>query len=182
MNNKEVFNLLTRYIILLLLPLNGLFIFYFIFTPLTVKPFFYFLHLFYPETTLLENNTILFKGYYAQIISSCVAGAAYYLLAILNLTTPMPIKKRIASLFFLFFSFMFLNILRIFSFTLLIEKGYNYFEAAHLFAWYFGSTLLVVFVWFVNVLIFQIKAIPIYTDFKNLIDDIKSSPEDSIRK
>jgi len=173
MNNAEVFDLILRYLVLLLLPLGNLFIFYAVFTPLTVQPVFFLLHLLYPQTQLLENNTILFNGYEAQIISSCVAGAAYYLLCILNLTTPMQLKKRVFSLLFLLFSFLFLNIIRIFTFTLLFEKGQNFFETAHLFTWYFGSTFLVVLVWFVNVLLFKIREIPIYTDIKNIASEIK---------
>ncbi len=198
MNKKEIYLIFARYFSLIILGISNLFIFYFIFTPLTFYPSYWLIHLiygasisqsaatqvcssitsltFFPE--LFSNiacidTTIFFKGYYASIIPACIAGAAYYLLTILNLTTPMPQKTRIKSFLFVLTSFLILNILRITLFAVLfVEKGYAFFDAAHIAAWYFGSTALIAVIWFANITIFKIKAIPVYTDLKNLFSSI----------
>lgn len=188
MEKKDAYFLAMRYIILILLALPNLFLFYAIATPLTVFPVYYILHKAYDAQLLIPDGlsfwhgdyanlaaTIFFKGYYADIIGACVAGAAYYLLLILSLTTPMPPIKRIKSLIFMFGSFLILNIIRIAVFAKLMFQGFKYFDITHILVWYIGSTLLVVIVWFSNVLLFKIKDIPIYTDMKNLFGDAFSS-------
>ena len=187
-------SLIFRYILLLLLGLGNLFIFYLIFTPLTVYSVFWLIGLSgdafllqgtYTSTcalfegTFLENiacmnTTIFFKDFFASIIPACVAGAAYYLLMILNLSTPMPLNKRIKSIIFLFGMFFVLNVARIFAFAMLFAtKNYEIFDIAHEASWYFGSTVLVIILWFSNVLIFKVNEIPIYSDIKSLIKNIK---------
>ena len=174
MDKKEVSFLLLRYLILLILGISNLFLFYFIFTPLTVYPTFWVLKYLY-GAVLYSGNVIFFKGYFASIIPACIAGAAYYLLLILNLTTPMEIKKRTKSIIFLLGTFLILNLVRILIFAMLLFKGYQYFDLAHTATWYFGSTALVIVIWFGNVLIFKIKEIPIYSDLKNIYQDIKNN-------
>jgi exosortase/archaeosortase family protein len=176
MDVKETIDLISRYLLLAILPLGGLYIFYSIFTPLTVYPAYFAFSKLY-GAKLLTGNVIFFKGYYAEIVQACVAGAAYYLLAILNLTTPMHIKKRIKSLLFIAVSFLIINIIRIIIFGMLFSKGYQYFDVAHELVWYFGSTIIVVVVWFANVWLFKVKAIPIYTDMMHLFTDITSGQE-----
>lgn len=188
MDKKEAGFLIMRYVILILLALPNLFIFYAIATPLTVYPVYYILHKVYDAQLLIPDGlsfwhgdyanlvvTIFFKGYYAEIIGACVAGAAYYLLLILNLTTPMSPGKRIKSLAFMFSSFLILNILRIAIFAKLFFQGYKYFDITHILTWYIGSTLLVVLVWFSNVFLFKIRDIPVYTDMKNLFGEMFNS-------
>ncbi len=171
MDTKEVLGLLTRYGILLLLAVFGISVFYYIFTPLTVWPVYLILNKLY-AAQLLEGNILFFKGYYAHIIPACVAGAAYFLLLILNLTTPMDIGKRVKSILFLFVSFLVINIIRIVVFAMIVFVGYRYFDVAHMLTWYIGSTAIVVLVWFLNVWIFKIDGIPVYTDASNIIKDI----------
>lgn len=166
--NKYIW-LITRYLVLLLLSFNSLFLIYMLVTPITIYPVFTVLHYWYDDAQLLGTNTIFFKGYYAKIVAACVAGAAYYLLAILNLTTPMSVKTRIKSLIFLFFSLLSLNIIRILVFARLFEKGFNYFDITHAITWYAGSTVLVLIVWFANVFLFKIKEIPVYSDMKEIL-------------
>ena len=174
MDNKETFDLIIRYVLLAILPLGSLYIFYLIFTPLTVYPAYWVFNALYGAKLLL-GNIIYFKGYYAEIIGACVAGAAYYLLLILNLTTPMHIKKRIKSILFLLLTFLIINITRIVIFGLLFSKGFKYFDLAHELVWYIGSTLIVVVVWFANVWLFKIREIPIYTDMLHLFTDITAT-------
>ena len=176
MEKREVISLVIRYGILLLIGLANLFLadkglFYTIFTPLTVYPSYYVFNYLY-DAILISSNVIFFKGYYAQIIPACIAGSAYYLLLILNMTTPMKIGKRFASIIFLMITFLVLNVLRIVFFGTLLFKGYQYFDIAHVYTWYFGSTLLVVLIWFVNVFAFKIRAIPLYGDIKPLFTEL----------
>jgi len=179
MNKSGVYYILLRYLILIILGIPNLYLFYLVFTPLTVKPTFFLLSMIDPSSYIVEGttNVIFFKGYFASIIPACVAGAAYYLLLILNLTTPMSVKKRIGSIMFLLTSFLVLNLVRIFIFAMLLTKGYQYFDFTHNVTWYFGSTVLVILIWFSNVLIFRIRDIPIYSDLKQIYLDIKKIDE-----
>ena len=135
---KSLFSITLRYFLLLILGLGNLFIFYLIFTPLTVYPVFWLIGSSNQATllqgtytsvcellegTFLEslacmNTTIFFKDYFASIIPACIAGSAYYLLLILNLSTPMGLKTRIKSLSFILILFLILNIARIFLFEI----------------------------------------------------------------
>ena len=189
-------SIIIRYALLLLFGLGNLFIFYVVFTPLTVYPVFGLISYFY-EATLLDGGvsescdvaanmfpflkglacmktTILFNGYFASIIPACVAGSAYYLLLILNLSTPLKTGQRVKSLFFLLGIFLTINILRIFSFALIYaNEGFEFFNIAHATTWYFGSTVLVIILWFTNILVFKIKEIPVYSDFKLILSQVR---------
>ena len=180
MNKKEVYFVFFRYILLILLGIPNLYLFYLVFTPLTVHPTFFILNLIDPSSYIVPaaTNTIFFKGYFASLIPACIAGAAYYLLLILNLTTPMSVKTRVKSILFLFASFLVLNLIRISIFAVLLTRGYQYFDLTHTATWYFGSTIMVILIWFINVLIFRIREIPIYTDIRNITKDILSNKED----
>lgn len=173
MHYKESLSLITRYGFIIIVGIANLMLaekglLYLIFTPLTVYPSYLALNALYGAKLILPN-VIFFKGYYATIIPACVAGSAYYLLLILNLTTPMNVKQRMQSLIFIFILFLFLNISRIVLFGSLLFKGYHYFDLAHRAVWYFGSTLLVVLIWFSAVLSFRIEAIPVYTDLRKIM-------------
>ncbi len=172
MKSKEVYSLLVRYLLLIALAIPNLFLFYFIFTPLTLYASFYALNAIY-GATLLEGNVIFLRSIYIELIPACIAGAAYYLLLILNLSTPMKMKKRLKSLLFLFSSFLILNIIRIVLFASLALQGSQYFDISHNIVWYLGSTLFVVALWFTNIFLFKINSIPIYSDLKNIFKEIK---------
>lgn len=166
MNSRELINLAARYFFIIFIGLFGINAIYLFFTPLTIYPSFWILALFYPLS--LEGNSFVFGSAIINIIPACIAGAAYYLLFILNFATPIPPKQRLASLLFLISSFLALNIIRLVVFTSLFLNGFAYFDLAHKFVWYAGSTILVVAIWFANVRLFNIKAIPAWTDLKNL--------------
>ena len=135
-DNKSLAYIFFRYTALALLAIGNLKLFYIVFTPLTIYPVYFVLKIMY-NCILIGTDTIFIKGYYAQIIPACVAGAAYYFLLILNLTTPMPIRKRIYSILFFFAGFLAVNILRIIVFSNLMFKGYQYFDLTHKLTWYF---------------------------------------------
>lgn len=172
MNNRDGLGLFGRYVFLAVLGIFNLSLFYYVFTPLTVQPAFWILSMMYQNTNLLAGNIFFFDGFYAQIIEACVAGAAYYLLLILNLSTPMGVGKRIKSISFLFITFLILNVARIVIFSSLLASGYQYFDIAHEITWYLGSTIMVALIWFVNVWIFKINDVPIYTDVRNIVMDL----------
>ena len=172
MRNKYVLGILARYFILAILGVFNLGIFYFVFTPLTVYPVFWVLSAFDNGAVMLAGNLLFFKGIYAEIIPACVAGAAYYLLLILNMTTPMENSKRIKSILFLFAAFLLFNVARILIFAWLLVSGSQYFDAAHSLVWNLGSTILVIAIWFANVRIFRIKNIPVYTDVKKVFKEV----------
>jgi len=170
---NPVIDLGARYILLVILGLFNLKLIYLLFTPLTIYPVFWILFLFDKGTTLFPGGIIFSQGVYFEIIKACVAGAAYYLLLILNLSTPMDLKKRVKSIGFILSAFLILNIARIIVFAELFAFGYEYFDSTHLITWYFGSTALLIAVWFLNVRLFKIKSIPIYSDAMGLIKKIK---------
>ncbi len=172
MNNEEMGFLGLRYLLLIILGLTG--IFYIVFTPLTVYPVFLVLKAFYHQAALVfvDYPIIVIGDNGIKLIEACIAGSAYFLLAILNLATPMQIKKRLQSLLFLFGSFLVLNIIRIIIFSTLSVTGFTYFDIAHLLTWYVGSTIIVVAIWFANVKIFSLEAIPAYTDIMSIVHDI----------
>jgi exosortase/archaeosortase family protein len=172
MKINELFAILFRYIALVIISFPDLSLIYLVVTPLTIIPLYWILHLIDPSTMLIQGNIFVFKGTIIQIIEACTAGAAYFLLLILNLTTPMHPSKRVKSLLFLILSFLVLNIARIVIFAILLANGFQYFDFAHRLVWYFGSTIMIILLWFVNVWIFNIRAVPIYTDIKSIFDDI----------
>lgn len=169
--NKAYF-LLSRYLIALLIAISGFSIIYLVMTPLTLYPVYFLTSLIYPVSQL-GSNSFLLGNIPINLIPACISGAAYYLLIVLNLTTPMELNKRLRSLLFLISSLLILNIIRIFIFTLLAINNSSYFDIAHLGTWYFGSTIMLVFLWFINIRIFKINSIPVYTDFKNLYNYVK---------
>lgn len=170
MNSKEAFNLFARYFIIIAIGLFGINIIYSIFTPLTIYPVFWILNLFYAVS--MENSKLLINNFSINLIPACIAGAAYYLLLVLNLSTPLELRTRAKSLAFIISSFLILNIIRIVIFAALFIQGISYFDFAHKLTWYFGSTVLVVVIWFMNVFILKIKSIPACTDLKNLFDRV----------
>jgi exosortase/archaeosortase len=112
--NKKISSIVLRYLLLLVIAIPNLYLFYLIFTPLTIYPVYFLLGLLYP--VFLSGSLLTVNGFQIQIIDACIAGSAYFLLVLLNFSFSMPIKKRISSLIFSLFSFLFLNILRIFIF------------------------------------------------------------------
>lgn len=167
-NFKNLLSIFIRYLILIVTGIPNFWLFYFIFTPLTVYASYFFLNLFY-ENVLLFENIILVNSIPIEIIEACVAGSAYYLLLILNLSIPnIKIKKRLLLLLFSFSLFFAINIIRIVGSSALLLSGATWFDFAHRLFWYAGSIVFVVGIWFLGVKIFKIKEIPFYTDVKGL--------------
>jgi exosortase/archaeosortase family protein len=172
MNIEDFLKLFLRYLFLVIIALPGMLVFYVIFTPLTIYPVYWILGIFFDGITL-SNSSLVFNSHSIQIIPACIAGSAYYLLLVLNLATPMKPLLRIKSISFTILSLLALNILRIVVFAALFITGFQYFDFTHKLVWNLGSTVLVFAIWFANVYLFRIKAIPGYTDLKNIFHSIK---------
>ncbi len=172
-NNRLTSWLFVRYLAILLLSINGLFIIYYVMSPITYYLSLYSLSFFGVVSGFFLERLIVFNNVSIVLVNACVAGAAYYLLIFLNLSMPMSAKKRIKSLLFSIIFLLFINILRIVIFSLLAANGSNYFDSLHLFTWYFLSIILVVGTWFLTIKIFGVREVPVYDDIRRIIDLIK---------
>ena len=167
-SNLKIIFIAVRYIILLFSAFS-LSLIYKILTPITLFSLSNLLKLFFNNVLLNQNFIIINSNYLIEIIPACVAGSAYLLLLILNLSVPMNLKKRICSLFFSFLILFILNTIRIFIFSILFYNNFLFLDFIHKFFWYVLSTVFVVGIWFFAVRIFQIKEIPVYSDLRFLI-------------
>ncbi|MBU1252405.1 MAG: pacearchaeosortase [Nanoarchaeota archaeon] len=166
--NPNLSNLILRYLILVAVAFPGLWLFYKIFTPLTAYPVHFILGLFY-NSIMLTSTTFLVNDVPIELINACIAGSAYYLLLIFNLSTPgIKIKTRVNAILFSFAAFLILNIIRIVALSSLAISGSSYFDVTHSFFWYGLSTFIVVGIWFAEVKMFKIKEIPLYSDLKSV--------------
>ena len=168
--NKDILCIFVRYLILVLF---GAFIsvFYKVFLPLTIWPVYFLLKFFYEIA--IYGNLFDIAGVKIEIINACVAGSAYYLLLILNLTTKMKLRKRALSLLFSFLALLILNIARISVLSVFYLENFSFFDITHKIFWYALSVFFVVGIWFLTVKLFRIKEVPVYSDVNKLIKYIK---------
>jgi len=166
-----------RYLIIVLIAIPNLFVFYFIFTPATIYPVFGAFKIFFKEVLLIGNTFKISGEFFIEIIPACIAGSAYYLLFILNLSIPkIKIKKRVKMILFSFSFLLILNILRILFLSLIfvyLPENQNLFNITHKLFWYLGTTIFVVLIWFIEVKAFKIKEIPVYSDIKYLYKNLR---------
>ena len=166
--SKKFIDIFLRYSILILVALPNLWLFYFVFTPLTVYPVFFLINLFF-NSSLTGSTISIADCSLIEIIKACVAGSAYYLLLILNLSTPkIKLQKRINMILLAFASFLIINILRIFLLSMIFLSGSFLFDIIHELFWYLGGVIFVAGIWFIEVKSFKIKKIPFYSDIKLL--------------
>jgi exosortase/archaeosortase family protein len=169
---RKILDIIIRYLILLIIGILGTPFFYSIFTFLTIQPVYLLLRIFFNPS--LASNIIIINNLPIEIIGACIAGSAYYLLLILNLSMPkIKLGKRILLLLFSFSFLLILNILRIFLLSILYVSQVSFFDIAHKLFWYVGSIIFVVGIWFLSVSLFKIKEIPFYSDVTSLVKDIK---------
>jgi len=168
--SKKISGLFIRYIIIVLAGLGNLYIFYKILTPLTIRAVALVLSIFTDPFVL--GNTIYTKYAAIELIPACIAGAAFYLLFILVMSTPdiRPLK-RLGLLAATLADLFILNVIRILILITLIRTPS--FETAHWIFWHVISTVFVVGIWIAYVYIFKIKSVPIYSDVKYLAGLIK---------
>jgi len=178
---KLFYDLVVRYLILIIIGILNVQIFYFLFSALTIYPVYYLLKILFEVT--ISSNVLSVQNIPIEIIGPCIAGSAYYLLLILNLSTPkMKCAKRILSLVFSFGLLLFINILRIFLLALLLISGSAFFDVTHKLIWVVGSVVFVVGVWFLTVKLFKIKGIPFYSDLQSLLHSSKEHKKPKRRK
>lgn len=180
-NISYYYGLATRLALAILLSVNSLAIFYFVFTPLTIYPSFWLLKLFYPVS--LEGNSVLYGKSTIELINACIAGSAYYLLALLNLATKgVTIGTRIKAFAFSAGSFLALNILRIVILALTLFSAGNFvFDQIHIAFWVIGSTLFVILIWLLTIKIYRIREIPVYSDFVEVLKLFKPEKEKRVK-
>ena len=105
-DEKYLYDLLIRYSILIIIAVFSFNIFYLVFRPLTVYPIVWLLDIFF-DTNLISPIILVLEGIAIEFIPACIAGAAYYLLLMLNLSTPkMKLEKRIKFLLTSFLVFL----------------------------------------------------------------------------
>ncbi|MFB6246846.1 MAG: pacearchaeosortase [Candidatus Pacearchaeota archaeon] len=174
----RIFQAFLRYLLVALVALPGLAIFYSIFKPLTVHPSYWIFDLIFQTVSLERNSILIGSDFVINIINSCVAGSAYYLLFALNMSVPNKgLKKRSKMIGLGFLALLLLNLLRIFLLGSMFASGSSesLFDASHKAFWLLGSTVFVVAIWFTEVKIFNIKEIPVYTDIKHSLKLLKDS-------
>jgi exosortase/archaeosortase family protein len=165
-------NIFLRYTILVIFAIVSVKVFYLIFTPLTIYPVYFTLKQFF--NVYLMGNFIFVDGFPIEIIGPCVAGSAYLLLLMLNLSTPnIKPSKRGGMFIFSFALLLLINIIRIVTLSFLFVSGNSFFNMAHLLFWYVGSVIFVVGIWFLSVKIFKVKEVPFYSDMKFLFQGSK---------
>ncbi len=170
-SNYKIIEIILRYFIILLASFNGLALFYFVFTPLTYYPVYFLFSLVFENVSFIITEylpvIILNEMFLIELIPACIAGSAYFLLLMLNLSTPnIKLKKRVYAIVFSFGIFLLINIIRIFIFGILAYSEYKYFDFTHWLFWNIMSIVFVVGIWFAEVKIFKIKEIPFYSDIK----------------
>lgn len=169
--NNFIFNLIARYLILLIIGLN-LWLVYLILTPITLYPVYFLLKVFYSSASV-SAGSIFISNYQISLINACIAGSAFYLLLILNLSTHMNSRQRLYSLVYSFSALLILNIARIVILSALFVNNFAFFDITHKLFWYFLSTIFVIAIWFSAVYFFRIKNIPVYSDLKKIRKMIK---------
>ena len=168
--------ILLALIIVLILPIKNPLV-YIILTPITVYPVVFLLKIFVNVNFFYGSNGPMFllgAKTLIEIVPACVAGAAYILLLALNLCVKMKPQKRIFSLILSFLILLIFNILRIFAFSLLYYHSIPGIDFTHMFFWYVISTIFIVLIWFFVVKVFKIEELPLYSDIKSLVSEIKN--------
>jgi len=143
---------------------------FFIF-PTMIIPFFV-LNIFnYGTQFIWETHSLIANGTTLEFVRACIATSAYYLLALLILTTKdIGIKKTIKMFIVGSLLIFMMNVLRITLLTLVVlNYGLDWFNAVHMIFWYVISTFYVFLVWIFLIRIYKVKNIPLYSDFKQLI-------------
>jgi len=171
---KDFISILLRYGSILIIAL--IFLYSEFFYKLLLLPTLYsvkFLLGFFYEVSV-SGSLIFVDSLAIEIIPACVAVSAYLLLLILNITTPMNIKKRTFSIIFSIISLLIVNVIRIFIFSLLLINNYAYYDILHKLFWYVLSIVIVIGIWFVSTFLFKIKSIPAYSDISSLVGLIKN--------
>jgi len=148
-------------------------IFYLIFTPLTLHWSYLFFKLFVPEVVLMGYKLITTTNTFT-FIPACTAASAYLLLALLILLTKDIAWMRRVEMFVVgSLAILGFNLLRIELLLWFFFKFSGVYPVMHLVFWKFLSTIFVFILWIALTKLFEIKSIPIYSDFKYILGKMK---------
>lgn len=176
---KYYCKLTLRITLLLLISFFNLKLFYFLFSKLTF--YLTYLTLFFYRPIISDSN-LLIRNEVLEFIPACVAGSAYFLLALLILLTK-DIKLKKGIYMFVLGSLLILiaNILRLdLLIVIFVSYSKDLFSSLHMFFWKILSSIYVAFVWIFLVLKFRIKNIPIYSDILYLTKSLKRKKRNKI--
>jgi hypothetical protein len=170
MKTRDLIGIITRYVLAIffvfILP-----VFYFIFRPLTSWLFVLLLSIFH-QGVFVMGNVISFNSSSIVLIDACIAGSAYLLLLLLNLLTPkISIKKRVLLFIFSSVIFLIINVFRLLITSFFI--GSEAFNSVHMTFW-FLSVVFVVGIWFLSVIVFRIKEVPVYSDIIKILRELRN--------
>jgi len=169
---KNFFEVIVRYLIIVVLGLGNLFVFYAFLTPLTLWGVSNLLRSF--SEVIVMANGFLYDGVFFELVSACVGGSAFYLLFILIMSSRDIVwLKRGKMILFAFLLLFVFNVVRIVFMAVFVDSAY--FNMFHMGIWYFVSTVFVVLIWFFTVWMFKIKSIPVYSDFKFIVNILRKS-------
>ncbi len=169
-NTKKIIFIILRYVIAIAAAL-AVPIFYTIFRPLTIYTVFFLTNILYTAT--LQGTILLINSHSIEIINACIAGSAYLLLFILNMLISLDLKKRIIMLLVDYLLLFLFNVSRIIILIILVINNSVAFDITHKVFWYGISTIFVILIWFLNIKIFNIKKIPVYSDIKFILNQRK---------
>lgn len=166
---KYILRVYFRLILAIILIAFGFEILYPIISPLTFYASFY--SLFFLNPILTSSTTFAIGNYSLKFIPACAAASAYLLLIVLIALVDLKLKKAV-KVFLVGSLFIFIaNLIRIDLLVyILIKYGSSLFDTLHLFFWRILASLYVVVLWIFLSKWFKIKDIPIYSDFKRILD------------
>lgn len=157
-------------------------IYYVIFSPLTFYATYLLLHL-AGSPVIIEDGALFTEGVGAilmgdlvlRFIKACTAASAYFLLTLLIVLTKEIDWKKALQMFGVGSALIFVfNLIRVNILILvLVHFDLDWFNYLHLFFWKFLSTIVVVLIWFLLVKAYKVKNIPVYSDVKFLLGEIK---------
>ena len=161
---KSIF---IRYSLALLVALSSS-IFSFFLLPLTMYTTYFLLRLF--SSVQMIEGALQFGEVRFLFIPACAATLAYILLLeCILLTRGISFQKALKMFFCGALAVFFMNVLRILLLIwVYVEYGKNYFDVLHILFWQFVSVFFVVAVWIALVEYFHIKAIPMWSDVKDI--------------
>lgn len=165
---KYTTSLLIRYI-LVFLPLGFL---YYLLTPITIYLVRFCLYFWNP---IVIGNLMVINGIPFTFIDACIAVYAYWLILFLALSVKdLEIIKRLKIIFFGFILILLMNVFRIVLLIFItVDYGFAAFNLIHLFFWKFVSWIYVALLWIIMTKYYNVKSIPVYSDYKYLIKLIR---------
>jgi exosortase/archaeosortase family protein len=164
--DKRFVSLVVRYVLLLVVGFNLPF-FYGLLLRFTVVVSSFVFSLF--SSPLVVDNFIRLPFVVLEIIPSCVAGSAFYLLLVLSFSLGSTSWSKRLLVFFFSASLLFLfNVFRIVILAFLGSS--NFFPVLHWLFFTFLSTVVVVLLWLFALRLFSVSAIPFWTDVGLLLE------------